>query len=425
MPRAVTTSQELPDAPSQTSDRTKVFLTAAAQALRLVLAATTGAILARTLQPDGRGVYAVITTIATTAIIIGHLSVPHSQIAFWGDRLVNRALTANGLILGLVSGAVAGICTVALTPLILPYEALLLAAAVLVAAPLGVAACNLQRVLLLEAQVATSNHGILLSALVQCVPTAVLAATGNVTIATVIVIWCAATVLPLGLYVWKLRPAVAHADRGLALRQLNLSYRYHIGLISLHLLMTIDVLLLNAMTSPAEVGIYTVAVSVLSLANVPADAILQVVLPRQAAQDMTNSRSATVRALRWTIPSSLACVGMLAAASPVVVPLMYGDAYEGSIAALMVLAPGIAALSMVRLMEQYLIRLQRPLSMAGLCMGALAVNVALNLMWIPRWGAVGAALSSTVAYGLLALAQFIRFARALPSSTDSPLEDRI
>ncbi|MGN9843393.1 lipopolysaccharide biosynthesis protein [Nonomuraea sp. H19] len=408
-----------------TSDRANVALTAAAQVLRVVLAATTGAILARTLQPDGRGVYAVITTTATTAIIIGHLSVPHSQIAFWGDRLLNRALTANGLILGLVSGSVAAICTVALTPLILPHEAGLLAAAVLVAAPLGVAAVNLQRVLLLEAHVATSNHGVLLSALAQCVPTAVLAATGHVTIATVIVLWCASTVLPLGLYVWKLRPAVAHADRELAQRQLSMSYRYHIGLISLHLLMTIDVLLLNAMTSSAEVGIYTVAVSVLSLANVPTDAIMQVVLPRQAAPDMTNSRSATVRALRWTMPSSLACVGMLAAASPIVVPLMYGDAYGGSIAVLLVLAPGIAALSVVRLMEQYLIRLQRPLSMAGVCLGALAINVALNLVCIPRWGAVGAALSSTVSYGLLSLAQFIRFARAHRSSTGSPIEDRV
>jgi Na+-driven multidrug efflux pump len=42
---------------------------------------------------------------------------------------------------------------------------------------------------------------------------------------------------------------------------------------------------------------------------------------------------------------------------------------------------------------------------------ALALNVALNLWWIPRWGAAGAALASTVSYSAGALGLVVCYRR--------------
>ncbi|MEV0231179.1 polysaccharide biosynthesis C-terminal domain-containing protein [Nonomuraea sp. NPDC050786] len=387
----------------------------ATQVLRLVLGMATGVVLARALEPEGRGVYAVITTTGMTAIIIGHLSVPYSQIAFWKEGLLNRVLAANGLLLGLLSGSVAMIGALALSPIILPGAPALVTAAVTVV-PLGVVISNLRGILLLQGQVNLVNRSNLTSAAIQCVGVALLAGVGHVHIAAVVALWWVFTAAPLFLYVRALRPRLAHADRGLALRQLGLSARYHGGPIAVHLLITCDVLLLNAMVSPSETGLYTVAASVLALAYVPADAITMVVLPRQAGDDPAGSKSATARALWVTLLSSSACVGLLAAASPILVPFVYGDSYAKSVTSLLLLAPGVVALSMVRLTEQYLVRLRRPLAMAGICTGALIFNVALNLYLIPRWGAPGAAVSSTLSYGLLALTEFVWFRRTRGTS---------
>ena len=57
--------------------------TMASQAFPLAMAAVAGVFLARGLQPEGRGVYATVTTTAGIATVVGHMSVGRSQMALW------------------------------------------------------------------------------------------------------------------------------------------------------------------------------------------------------------------------------------------------------------------------------------------------------------------------------------------------------
>jgi O-antigen/teichoic acid export membrane protein len=198
----------------------------------------------------------------------------------------------------------------------------------------------------------------------------------------------------------------------LARRQLALSCRYHIGLVAFHLLLTADIFLLSALVSPAEVGLYTVGTAFLTFARVPADAVTQIALPRQAIQDERAARDVTVRVLRVNLLISSTLVGTLAIVSPVLIPLLYGAAFTRSVAPLLLLAPGVIALSLIRPVEQYLVRLGRPMTMTAIAFGALATNLALNAVLIPRWGADGAALSATVSYTAMLAIEVVWFARA-------------
>jgi hypothetical protein len=128
--------------------------------------------------------------------------------------------------------------------------------------------------------------------------------------------------------------------------------------------------------------------------------------------DLTEAAAFTVRATRVSVLLAGACVTLLCLAAPVLIPLTYGAQFAGSVAAVFALAPGLFALGAGRQVSAYLVRLNRPLTMSVLSVGALVVNVAVNLWAIPRWGIVGCALASSVSYTLIAVVQSVRFARA-------------
>jgi O-antigen/teichoic acid export membrane protein len=396
-----------------------VLRTLATRVVRLLLAMTTGVLIARTLQPEGRGVYAVIATAAGAAIVVGHLSLEKSQIALWSDRSRHRSLPAHGMLLGLLLGSVTALGAIVLVAVTGSPGGFGLWVLALSAVPFGAAAINLNSILMLQSRMDLLNLKSLICSLVQCLPIVLLAAIGQVTITSVIICWTVSTALPFVLAVRGLRPIAFRWDGALIRRQLGLSSRYHVGWVAMYLLVTIDVLLLNAMGSPAMVGIYTVAVTVMALTRIPGETITQIVLPKQASSNVDDAKHITARALRLNLLVSAILVGALTGVSPWLIPLVYGQSFTGSVAPLLALAPGTIALMLVLPLEQHLVRLERPIAMTAVSVSVLAVNILLNLVMIPRWGAVGAALASTVTYIVMALVEMARFTR----STGLPMRD--
>ncbi|MEV7006434.1 polysaccharide biosynthesis C-terminal domain-containing protein [Streptosporangium sp. NPDC051022] len=401
----------MPRAPAMNLTAARVLQATVGNGLRLGLAAVTTVLIARTLQPEGRGLYAMIVATATISIVAGHLSVTKSQIALWQDTSRHRALTGNGLILGLLTGGVSALLTFVGTTLFAPGTAPGALGTALLAVPFGVAAINLTGILSLQSRTGLASQGVVLSALVLSLPVLTMAVTGHLTVSSAVVCWAASTTAPLVLFAWSLGPAALRGDVALARGQLSLSGRYHIGLVAQHLLLTADTFLLKIFVSTAEVGLYAAAGAFMALAWVPTDAIAQVVMGRQAAGDEEAAQEATARAIRFSLLLSSAVTAALAVASPVLIPLLYGTAYTGSIRPLLLLAPGAVALALIRPAEQYLVRLGRPMSMTALPAGALLLNLALNAVLIPRWGASGAATSSSLSYAALAAAEVLWFAR--------------
>ncbi|GAA4584382.1 flippase [Planotetraspora phitsanulokensis] len=394
------------------SSLSKVAQTMASRVLRLLLATVTGLLIARSLQPEGRGTYAIIATTAGMAMVIGHFSVEQTQMSLWEEPKRRHRLSANGLLLGLALGTATALVAMTLTFLgVMPTTSPLLYLALL-AVPFGVMTTNLRSIALLRSEVGLANRATVAAALTQCLPLLFLIATGNVTVTSVVVCWTISMAVPSLIFIRALSLRPLRGGGRLACRQLALGSRYHVGVVAFHLLLTVDILLLHALDSATAVGLYTVAVTVLELARIPAEAITQVALPGQAAGTMSDAAEVTARTIRLSLLLSAAFVGMLAALSPTLIPLLYGQAYAGSVAPLLVLAPGMIALFLMRPVEQYLVRLGRPISMTAIPACAVAANVLLNVALIPQWGAVGAALSSTVTYVLMAALEISWFARS-------------
>ncbi|MEQ4717346.1 polysaccharide biosynthesis C-terminal domain-containing protein [Nonomuraea sp. B19D2] len=403
----------MPEVATTRSAAGVVFRTLVTRAVRLGLSMVTGLVIARMLQPEGRGVYAVITTVASAAIIVGHLSLEKSQLAMWCDSSRHRLLTTHGAILGLVVGSLSALGAILLVPVAGWPGELWLWAPALSAVPFAAAAINLNSILILQSRMDLLNRKTVCCALVQCLPILALAAADRVTIANVVVCWAVAVALPFFLAAHGLRPISLRWNRDVLRRQLSLSSRYHVGWVAMYLVAnTVDVVLLNAMDSPATVGIYAVAVTVMALTRIPGETITQVTLPAQAASNVEDAKHITARALRLSMLVSFAVVVCLAAVSPWLIPLLYGQSFAGSVAPLIALAPGTVALMMVRPVEQHLVRLDRPTAMTVVSIIALVVNILLNLVLIPRWGAVGAAFASSVTYIFMAFMEASRFVRS-------------
>jgi O-antigen/teichoic acid export membrane protein len=167
----------------------------------------------------------------------------------------------------------------------------------------------------------------------------------------------------------------------------------------------LDIFLVNLFLGPAGAGIYTVAVRIAEqLWLIPA-AAATVLLPRLAGLHAAEEtrRQLTPIVARWVTLAGLGIAVTLAATVDWIVNLAFGPDYAQTAAVLRWLLPGIVAYTSVMVLSPDLMARGRP-DLNGWAAGvSLAVNVVGNLILIPRYGVIGAALASTLAYVIAGL----------------------
>ena len=173
----------------------------------------------------------------------------------------------------------------------------------------------------------------------------------------------------------------------------------------IHLHERVDVFLLAALgVSAFDIGLYAAAVSVVSPLRLIPGALGTVLLPRLAGSLDSDAAEFTAAVVRPTLLVMAATALGLAAVGAVAIPLLFGAAYAPAVTPFLVLLPGVTLVTLSRVLARYFAAIgnQRPL--VFLFTGALLLNVALNLVLIPRFGILGASLASLVSYGCEAAA---------------------
>jgi O-antigen/teichoic acid export membrane protein len=382
----------------------------------LVLGTATSVIIARTLGPAGRGEYAFVIAVAAIAVAVAHLSVEQAQVYLVSVGRDVRSLASNAvpLALGLGVLAVGAVITSALLfdyPSSHPFHDtnLLLA---LAAVPMSILVLFTNSLLVLSGRINALNRSALIAGVVQSALVGIFVLLDRLTVTTVVLVWLLNASLPLFVSLPVLRLRLKSISWSVARQELGLGLRYHTGMASLYLLLRVDVLLLAALRSDREVGLYALAVTLVELTNVATDAIATVVMKRQAHLALADAAELTARVVGLTVVLAVVVSTGLVLASPLLIPLVYGSDFRGTVPAIFALAPGVLALVATRSAGGYLIRLNRPWVVTSLNVGALAVNVAANLALIPILGIVGAGLASSLAYVLLACAYLGWLSRA-------------
>ena len=102
---------------------------------------------------------------------------------------------------------------------------------------------------------------------------------------------------------------------------------------------------------------------------------------------------------------------VIAAAAPLVLPWLFGDAFEDSVEALWLLLPGTVALAGSKVLTSYIFSRGRPLVNTVITAAGLVVTLVTNLALIPWLGVNGAAIASSIAYGVHFVASLYAYGR--------------
>ena len=171
----------------------------------------------------------------------------------------------------------------------------------------------------------------------------------------------------------------------------------------------LDQLVLSQTVPAADLGRYAIAVS-LSLLPMPlVAAIGNVAFPRLAAQREVTDATRRMQRLSVLVSASLATAVMvpLAGVSYWLVPLAFGPAYRGAVPLLLILTPGSVFLACGQVTGDLLRGRHHPAVVAWAQGIAAVFTVVLLFALLPFVGVYGAAIASTVSYGI-ALAVMLR-----------------
>lgn len=185
---------------------------------------------------------------------------------------------------------------------------------------------------------------------------------------------------------------------------LSLGMVYALALLIINLNYKIDVILLDNMSSNFETGIYSKGVSITEyLWQIPM-LFSPLVFSRSAISNDGRAFSLKVSQLLRLSFVAIGLVELLVFLfSKFIINLMFGESYAGSVMVLNTLLPGVLMLTVFKVINMDLAGKGKPWISIKAMAPALIINIILNIIFIPKYGAVGAAIASSISYTIASI----------------------
>ena len=207
-------------------------------------------------------------------------------------------------------------------------------------------------------------------------------------------------------YVALLRPAVGFDGR-LAGRMLAYGLRAYVAIVVSFLVIRLDLLLVNGYLGSVEAGLYSVAATLADGMFVLPMVVALNLFPRVARSDSHEQTAEVFRSI--AVLYGALCLLTIPAAQ--LIPVVFGDEFEGSIDLYYWLLPGIFCLGLLTILAHHFAGRGYPKEAAAIWFVGLAVNIAINVAFLPGRGAWVASLASSVAYAILLGLHVLLFVR--------------
>jgi O-antigen/teichoic acid export membrane protein len=390
-----------------------ILTTVSAKVILLGLALVSSMVLARTLGPEDRGLLALVMLLPELARVLALLGFDQANAVYAGlEPHGRRALVwQSAAVAGMVGGLVAlgGVCYVALgAP---GFEVLVRGPVWLYAIPLAL----IPATLLGEywgAILRGMNHIFLLNLVDVGVRV------GSLALILVCVVGLGAGVagavwanaaLAAGLVV-VLAGLLAHSgalgrpwfDRSLWKRTTRFALPAHFSGVMTFLNYRIDQFIIALLLPPEQLAFYVIAVEIAERIWIIPGAVGTALLPHLTNSGKRDPALAAVVARHAILWTGAGCLVVFALAG-VAVELVYSSAFAATASPLRWLLPGIFTLAVGKVLVAELLAREKIRYTVWLSVVAVAVNVAANLVLIPRMGIAGAGLASSLSYTLVAV----------------------
>ena len=399
-----------------------VFVTFSGHVLRGIIVTIAAAILARSLGPDARGVFALAIVFPRTAQLLFRWGQDSVNNTFPGRYKDNRpALFAQSMLLSTIS-AVLTLIAIAIynfsfaaetgTFAMIPRSVLLLS---LLLGPAEIFQANLETL-------ARGSERITSTAVISVCGSAFLA-TGyfiflgllHYGLAAAMIITIAQPILLSIARVWQVRDFATFNLKRISLPILRHSLRFggivSISLVATYLVSRISIFLLGHFgITDGEIGLYAVALMMAEQLRLIPAAVAQAFLPRLSnSPELRHGHTPRVFRLT-TIAAALSTLG-LSIVAPLLMLLLFGKEYTGSIVPFLIMLPGLACHGCSRVVGMDLWVRNKP--QYGMINNwvALIVTTILSVALIPHVGIRGAALGNSLGLCLLASLSVLAYHR--------------
>jgi O-antigen/teichoic acid export membrane protein len=362
-------------------------------------------ILARSLGPTGRGTIAFITVSALVLARVAGFGMGEATTVLAARRVEARGALLSNLILFMVTSALflAGLGFVVLLSLAgerpagvdLPQLTILAGAAVAIAlieagGAFLVGCGRLQRLALITA---TAYW------IYPCVLGVVWLVSG-LTVTRAALAWLVSEAIIAFVLLRQSARGVglARPSRSLMLESIHFGLRAWIGSMARLLNFRTDQILMGFLASEAALGIYAVAVNASeALLYLPA-ATATALLPVAARAEPRERAEHTLGAFRSAALVTAGAVAVAAVLGPVLLPAVFGSAFDGSVEPFLWLVPGAFGFAATAIFSSALMASSSPGRSSLGPFVSLVVGVALDIVLIPRFGATGAAAAASTAF---------------------------
>lgn len=401
-------SPRLPVSPSRFSSH--VAWTFATRVLMLINSVVAGIIVARWLGVEGFGELAVINIAVATVVQLGTLGLPSSNAYFVAqDPEQLRAATINSLLFVAVVGPLLalGLSLISsITPELFGFVAPEMIKIGAFSIPFQLITLIGLNILLAMGKVRqfnlldlASQSFVLISAIV-----ALIVLHGHL---LTLVIWNTlgsiltglAVAVLLAISAKKLTTSKWRPDMSLLGRMIQYGIKFHVSILVGIIIIRADLLVVNHYRGAAEAGVYSVASQFGLMLMLLPGVIATLLFPRVTAEQDARGET-TCQVTRYTTFIMFLCC-VAAVPLSLLLPLVYGAAFSEATGLLLILLPGVYLLGLESVLVQHFNALGIPRAIPIYWVITLVLNLILVFTLVPRYGAVGAALASTICYAVI------------------------
>jgi O-antigen/teichoic acid export membrane protein len=222
---------------------------------------------------------------------------------------------------------------------------------------------------------------------------------GELTVRSACVLWAAAQVVAfaVGLVAAGRVEGAGRPARALFTRSLNFGLRAWIGSLATFLNARVDQVIMGLIASEAALGIYAVSVNASEVALYLPGVVGLVIVPVIARSAVAERVETTLRVFRVLVLFTVATIAVGYALTPLL-PVVFGSAYEPSITPYLLLLPGGIGYTALVVFSASALASSAPGRSSLGPLVAVVVGITLDFVLIPSYGATGAAIAASAAF---------------------------
>ena len=189
------------------------------------------------------------------------------------------------------------------------------------------------------------------------------------------------------------------ADAALLRRMIGYGLKFHISVLVGAIIFRADLLVVNHFRGAAEAGVYSVATQFSLLLMLLPGVIATLLFPRVTSEQDASGETT------WLVTKHTATIMLVCCLAAVpfsfLLPWVYGAAFANATWLLLILLPGVYLIGLESVLVQHFNALGLPRIIPVYWLVTLIVNLVLVFALVPRFGAFGAAVASTISYALI------------------------